>query len=92
MIKKLLAALVLLALGEAAEAQYPPITATPRPFGGYNYSDGGYSTPRPFGGYNYYSPSGGMTYSTPRPFGGYNYSNGGYSTLNPFGGYTYYPR
>jgi hypothetical protein len=27
---------------------------TPNPFGGYNYSGGGYTTPNPFGGSTYY--------------------------------------
>jgi len=92
MIRKLLAAVALLALCGAASAQYPPTTSNQNPFGGYNYSNGGYSSPNVFGGYNYYPPSGGMTYSRPNVFGGYNYNSGGYTTPNPFGGYNYYGR
>jgi len=94
MLKRLLAAVALLiglTWGAAAHAQYPS-TSTRNIFGGYNYSNGGYSNPNIFGGYNHDSPSGGMTYSTRNVFGGYNYSNGWYSTPNVFGGYNYYRR
>jgi hypothetical protein len=93
MVKHLLAAAAVIALawGSVAHAQYPS-TSTPNVFGGSNYSSGGYSARNVFGGYNYFPPSGGMTYSTPNVFGGSNYSSGGYSARNVFGGYNYFPR
>jgi hypothetical protein len=55
MLKKSLTSMIVLA-GLAwslpAHAQYPR-TSTPNIFGGYNYSNGGYSTPNIFGGYNF---------------------------------------
>jgi opacity protein-like surface antigen len=54
MVRNLLAAVALLALGGAASAQYPPVTSTPNVFGGYNFSSGGYSTPNVFGGSTFY--------------------------------------
>jgi hypothetical protein len=50
MMKRLLAAVALLvgmAWGSAAHAQYPS-TSSRNPFGGFNYSNGGYSTPNPY--------------------------------------------
>jgi hypothetical protein len=53
--KKSLASMTLLAglaWSFTAHAQSPR-TSTPNIFGGYNYSNGGYSTPNIFGGYNF---------------------------------------
>jgi hypothetical protein len=64
-----------------AHAQYPS-TSSRNTFGGYNYSNGGYSASNIFGGSNYYQPGGGTITSQPNIFGGMNYSNGWSSRPN----------
>lgn len=91
MFRMLVAGLVLTVVVTAAQAQYPSvITGTPRPFGGYNLSDGTTITPRPFGGFTINPPKGDPIIATPRPFGGFNFSDGSYTTPRPFGGFDYY--
>jgi opacity protein-like surface antigen len=53
-VRNLLAAVALLALGGVAGAEEPPVRSTPNAFGGYNYSSGGYSQPNVFGGSTFY--------------------------------------
>src|SRR5262245_37065048 len=93
MVRNLMAAVVLLALGGVANAQYPSATSKPNLFGGYDYSNGWSSRSTPGGGFSYHGPFGQQGgHSTPNAMGGLNHYRpfgqfDGYSTPNAMGGF-----